>query len=205
MKCFLTSFPAPGRGPASPSWGGPMFLLPTLPHCPPGAVQVPNCCLPSPPFTLTSSSSSLDAPASKACPVSPFAAFKLFILYLWFGALRKILIFYLSPLSRSGAGREGGLCVLGCQRRRRGAMPGQCPLRDCRASVPTCLVYILKRCIIQPPRGHHRSQEPSWRTAVQVGSRTDGPRDGADPEPCSLALAGRDPCPPPRRSHPTFG
>lgn len=29
--------------------------------------------------------------------ISPsLAAFKLFILYLWFGALRKILIFYLS-------------------------------------------------------------------------------------------------------------
>lgn len=50
-------------------------------------------------FTLTSFSSSLDAPASKACPVSPsLAAFKLFILYLWFGALRKILIFTSSPL-----------------------------------------------------------------------------------------------------------
>lgn len=52
LKCFLTSFPAPGRGPASPSWGGPMFLLPTLPHCPPGAAQVPNCCLPPPLFHL---------------------------------------------------------------------------------------------------------------------------------------------------------
>lgn len=105
LKCFLTSFPAPGRGSASPSWGGPMFLLPTLPHWPSRAAHVPNCCL-LPPFTLTSFSSSLDAPASKACPVSPFlAAFKLFILYLWFGALRKILIFYLFPFARSGVGR----------------------------------------------------------------------------------------------------
>lgn len=107
LKCFLTSFPAPGRGPASPSWGGPMFLLPTLPHCPTRATQVPNCCLPPPSFTLTSFSSSLNAPASEACPVSPsLAAFKLFILYLWFGALRKILIFYLSPFARSRVGRE---------------------------------------------------------------------------------------------------
>lgn len=61
-----------------------------------------------PSFTLTSFSSSLHAPASKACPVSPsLAAFKLFILYLWFGALRKILIFYLFPFARSGVGREG--------------------------------------------------------------------------------------------------
>lgn len=24
LKCFLTSFPAPGRGAASPFWGGPL-------------------------------------------------------------------------------------------------------------------------------------------------------------------------------------
>ena len=83
-----------------------MFLLPPLPHCPSRAARVPDCCLLPPSFTLTSFSSSLNAPASEACPVSPsLAAFKLFILYLWFGALRKILTFYLSPLARSGVGR----------------------------------------------------------------------------------------------------
>lgn len=66
-------------------------------------------------FTLTSFSSSLHAPASKACPVSPsLAAFKLFILYLWFGALRKILIFTSSPLLGVGW-EEGNLCALGYQ------------------------------------------------------------------------------------------
>lgn len=33
FEMFLTSFPAPGRGPASPSWGGPVFTLPSCP-CP---------------------------------------------------------------------------------------------------------------------------------------------------------------------------
>lgn len=65
-------------------------------------------------------------PPKPALSSLPFAAFKLFILYLWFGALRKILIFYLSPLARSGAGREGGLCIVGCLEGA-GAMPGQCP------------------------------------------------------------------------------
>lgn len=128
-------------------------------------------CLP-PSFTLTSFSSSLDAPASKACPVSPsLAAFKLFILYSWFGALRKILIFYLSPFARSWGGQRlvsvlwvvsGGLSCLSIA-----------PLWDCHANVPTCLVYILKRCTVPPPRGHHRSQKPSWRTTVWAGSRAD--------------------------------
>lgn len=149
-----------------------MFLPPILPHCPSRAVQVPNCCLLPPSFTLTSFSSSLDAPASEACPVSPsLAAFKLFILYLWFGALRKTLIFYLSPFARSWGGKRlvsvlwavsGGVSCLGIA-----------PLWDYHASVPTCLVYIPKICTVPPPRGHHRSQELSWKTTVWAGSRAD--------------------------------
>lgn len=71
LKCFLTSFPAPGRGSASPSWGGPMFLLPTLPHWPSRAARVPNCCLPPPSFTLTSFSSS-QCSCLQSLPCFPF-------------------------------------------------------------------------------------------------------------------------------------
>lgn len=53
LTCFLTSFPAPGRGPASPSWGGPTVLLPTLP-----CWGSPSSRLLLPPVTLTSFGSS---------------------------------------------------------------------------------------------------------------------------------------------------
>lgn len=115
LKCFLTSFPAPGRGPASPSWGGPMFLLPTPAPLPHQGSPGSQLLLAIPLFHLDQLQFlSMLLPLKPA--ISPsLAAFKLFILYLWFGALRKILIFYLSPFTRSEVGREGNLCALGCQ------------------------------------------------------------------------------------------
>lgn len=83
LKCFLTSFPAPGRDPASPSWGGPVFLLPILPHCPTGAAQVPNCCFHPLHLDRLQFLSALLPPKPALFPF--LSAFKLFILYLWLG------------------------------------------------------------------------------------------------------------------------
>nr|KAF6309071.1 hypothetical protein mPipKuh1_009179 [Pipistrellus kuhlii] len=83
-------------------------------------------------------------------------------------------------------------------------MSRHCPSVDCHASVPTCLVYILKRCAIPPPCRHLHSREPSWRNETGLGAElTD--TGGVDPKPSSLAFAGCVPCPPPRRSYPTLG
>lgn len=61
FEMFLTSFPAPGRGPASPSWGGPVFSLPSCPlPCPAllGQPEFPAAACPPPLFSLTSFGSS---------------------------------------------------------------------------------------------------------------------------------------------------
>lgn len=119
---FSYLIPCPRKGPSLTLLGWP-HVSPAYPApLPFQGSPSSQLLLATPPFTLTSFSSSLDAPASEACPVSPsLAAFKLFILYLWFGALRKILIFYLSPpFARSRVGREGSFCALGCHWRGKG-------------------------------------------------------------------------------------
>lgn len=122
---FSYLIPCPRKGPSLTLLGWP-HVSPAYPALLPfQGSPSSQLLLATPPFTLTSFSSSLDAPASEACPVSPsLAAFKLFILYLWFGALRKILIFYLSPppapFARSRVGREGSFCALGCHWRGKG-------------------------------------------------------------------------------------
>ena len=137
FEMFSYLIPCPRKGPSLTLLGWP-HVAPAYPApLPYQGSPSSQLLLATPSFTLTSSSSSLDAPASEACPVSPsLAAFKLFILYLWFGALRKILIFYFSPRARSGAGREGGLCALGCQRRGKGCHAQIVPL--CGTVVPVC-------------------------------------------------------------------
>lgn len=89
LKCFLTSFPVPGRGAASLSWGGrvPTRALPLSWGSPAPSAA---CHLP-----LHQPHPALFPPPG--CPVPSCAAFKLFILYLWFGAPRKVLPLCLSP------------------------------------------------------------------------------------------------------------
>lgn len=58
FEMFLTSFPAPGRGPASPSWGGPLFSPPILPPSPALLGQPEFPAAACHPFTLTSFGSS---------------------------------------------------------------------------------------------------------------------------------------------------
>lgn len=103
LKCFLTSFPAPRKGSSLTLLGSPQCS---------SCLSCPTALLGQPKFPTAACHHPLhlhqlqflsDAPATQACPLPPpLAAFKLFILYLWFWALRKILVFFTSsPFAES--------------------------------------------------------------------------------------------------------
>lgn len=135
FEMFSYLIPCPRKGPSLTLLGWPPVPPASPAPLPCRGSPSSQLLLATPSFTLTSFSSSLDAPASEACPVSPsVAAFKLFILYLWFGALRKILIFLPLPPLLGGGWEEG--VVSGLSAEGEGCRAWAVPLRG--PALPAC-------------------------------------------------------------------